>query len=98
MNRGPVPASCAVCGAEIPPRARACPECRADERTGWREADPADGVDLPADDFDAGRFAETEWGRTPRRRGKALFWWLIAIGMLIVVVVLVLLNRFWVAP
>lgn len=41
------PAECAVCGAAIPPRAAACPACGADERTGWRDADPYDGLDLP---------------------------------------------------
>ncbi|MDO8544144.1 MAG: zinc ribbon domain-containing protein [Opitutaceae bacterium] len=31
------PEECANCGAEIPRGAKACPECGADERTGWRE-------------------------------------------------------------
>ena len=98
MSDRPAPASCAVCGAELPRKARACPECGADERTGWREADPYDDLDLPAGDFDRERFAEEELGQRPRRKGWVLFWWLTAIAVLIVVLVLVVLNRFWVAP
>ena len=41
------PEECAQCGADIPPRALACPECGADERTGWREQSIYDGLDLP---------------------------------------------------
>jgi len=98
MNGRDAPAECAVCGADIPPKARACPQCGADERTGWREADAYDGLDLPGEDFDGERFAETELGQAPRRKGKVLFWWLTAIVVLVVVVVLVALNHFWVAP
>ena len=56
MNKGErtrAPAECPVCGAEVSPNARACPECGADERTGWNEASTrSDGLDLPADSFD----------------------------------------------
>ena len=41
------PEQCAQCGEAIPPRALACPECGADERTGWREQSIYDGLDLP---------------------------------------------------
>jgi predicted nucleic acid-binding Zn ribbon protein len=98
MSDRPAPASCAVCGADLPRNARACPECGADERTGWRESDPSDGLDLPDENFDRERFAEAELGQHPRRTGRVLFWWLTAIGVLIMVVVLVVLKRFWGAP
>ncbi|MDF3059527.1 MAG: hypothetical protein K0R17_3742 [Rariglobus sp.] len=45
----PPPDECANCGAAIPRNARACPECGADERTGWRETSLYDGLDLPED-------------------------------------------------
>jgi len=45
----PPPDECANCGAEIPRGAKACPECGADERTGWREESIYDGLDLPED-------------------------------------------------
>jgi len=92
------PAHCAVCGADIPPQAKACPECGADERTGWREPDAADGLDLPEENFDYEGYVEKEFGRGRPRQGKPLFWWIVAAVMLVIVVVLVLLNRFWVAP
>lgn len=42
------PAVCPVCGEDVPPRAKACPECGADERSGWKEdAHLYDGLDLP---------------------------------------------------
>ena len=46
------PAECAQCGADIPPRAHACPGCGADERTGWREQSVYDGLNLPDEDTD----------------------------------------------
>ncbi|WP_156815625.1 zinc ribbon domain-containing protein [Pseudanabaena sp. PCC 6802] len=30
--------SCPICGADVPIKARACPECGSDEQTGWSEA------------------------------------------------------------
>ena len=68
------PSDCAICGADIPPGARSCPECGADERTGWREQDPADGLDLPDDEDTAEAHArflreldEHQGTRAPRR-------------------------------
>ena len=46
------PEICPNCGAEVPPKARACPECGADEATGWSEEAHASGLDLPDEDFD----------------------------------------------
>lgn len=74
------PSECAVCGALIPPHARACPECGADERTGWREADPYDGLDLPDEawaDEDESKFDPTARSRGPG--GLAWGWWLAGV-------------------
>lgn len=38
---------CPNCGAEVPLRALACPECGSDEDTGWSEDTMYDGLDLP---------------------------------------------------
>jgi predicted nucleic acid-binding Zn ribbon protein len=72
------PDSCANCGADIPRQARACPECGADERTGWRETSIYDGLDLPDSDTD----------ETPpeARRTVNVFWILVGAGLLILLV------------
>jgi hypothetical protein len=38
---------CPTCGADVPARARSCPECGSDEETGWSEDTLYDGLDLP---------------------------------------------------
>lgn len=78
----PPPDECAQCGAEIPRRARACPECGADERTGWREASVYDGLDLPAAAYaDAG---DDERGTKPAARvnGIAWYWWAVGVALI----------------
>lgn len=79
----PPPAECAHCGAAIPPRAKACPECGADERSGWREQSLYDGLDLPesAWEDEAGR-APGPSGRAPRVNGIAWYWWLAGLAVL----------------
>jgi predicted amidophosphoribosyltransferase len=67
---------CPVCGAELHPKARACPACGADENTGWNEdSTRCDGLDLPAPAFDDGR---TE---NPLRRTTHPVWVIIALGL-----------------
>ena len=86
MPRRPPPAECANCGAAIPRDAHACPECGADERTGWRETSTYDGLDLPED-----AFADEKAVTPPARRvnGIAWYWWLAGVviaGVLIATV------------
>ncbi|MGH7997186.1 MAG: zinc-ribbon domain-containing protein [Opitutaceae bacterium] len=46
------PVECPVCGAPVPRNAKACPNCGADERSGWNdEATLYDGIDLPDEAF-----------------------------------------------
>ena len=76
------PTHCANCGAEIPPRAKACPECGADERTGWAEQSIYDGLDLPEESFsdetpDAEALAARERGR------QVTQWFWRAVGLLV---------------
>ena len=77
----PAPGECAQCGAAIPRRASACPECGADERTGWRESSIYDGLDLPEAAF-------TDDDVAPTRRslrgvgGLAWYWWVIGVMLL----------------
>jgi predicted nucleic acid-binding Zn ribbon protein len=78
------PEYCANCGAEIPRNARACPECGADERTGWAEADPYDGLDLPLDDE---TLADDE-NQAMKRKKRSKLTWLIAAFLVVVFVFL----------
>lgn len=81
------PSECPVCGAAVPPKAKACPNCGADERSGWNEDDARyDGLDLPDSAF------EDDEAPAPRRRpartptGIHPLWWFVALGLLIVLV------------
>lgn len=85
------PEACANCGAPIPRGARACPDCGADERTGWRENSIYDGLDLPdeayADDRDGEDPSRSARRPTPRINGVAWYWWLAGALLVILFVV-----------
>ena len=84
------PEICPNCGAEVPPKARACPECGADEKTGWSEETRASGLDLPDENFDYDDFVKREFGdKSPVPRGVHWFWWVVAL------VAAALLLTFW---
>ncbi len=78
------PEICPCCGAEVPRNAKACPECGADENTGWSEEAGASGLDLPDMDFDYEEFVKREFGggKNPMPRGIHWFWWVVAILLL----------------
>ena len=82
----PPPAECANCGTSIPPNARACPECGADERTGWRETSVYDGLELP----DEAWRDDDETSATPHTRrdrdvnGIAWYWWCVGVALAVV--------------
>lgn len=79
MTRRSAPEHCANCGAAIPPRARACPECGADERTGWAEQDIYDGLDLPEDEETQERDNRSRQNRHTSR----WFWLYVAIVLIL---------------
>jgi hypothetical protein len=79
------PEICPNCGAEVPRKARACPQCGADEQTGWSDAARTDGLDLPEEEFDYNDFLKREFGKQgPVPRGLHWFWWVIALVVLVV--------------
>lgn len=69
---------CPVCGAEAPAKAAACPDCGADENTGWNETQTTyDGLDLPEPEFDYDAFIKREFGKPPhptKLRFNLRFW------------------------
>jgi hypothetical protein len=84
MSRPPPPATCANCGAPVPSAARACPECGADERTGWRESSVYDGLDLPDEAFGD---EPSSPGRASGLRRETKWYWLAAAALLLLLLV-----------
>ena len=81
-----------MCGTEVPPSARACPECGADDTTGWNEDRAVyDGLDLPDDEFDYDEYLKKEFGDADKPAKKRWPWpWII--GFILVLIVLILVN------
>jgi hypothetical protein len=81
------PDYCPNCGAAVPAQAVACPECGADEDTGWSDDAYAHRLGLPEEDFDYDEFVERELGEpdrpTLKPQGLHWFWWLVALGLVI---------------
>ena len=81
------PEYCPQCGAEVPPNARACPECGSDETTGWSEKASGQRLDLPDNEFDYDEFVKEEFGEQSspavRPRGISWFWWAAGIVLLL---------------
>ena len=77
------PETCPNCGAEVPPDAVACPECGADDETGWNDRAQTQrlGISDP-DDFSAEEYLRNEVD-TPVDRPRSLFWWAVAVAVLI---------------
>jgi hypothetical protein len=68
----------------VPRKARACPECGADEQTGWSEDADAQRLDLPDDNFNYDEFVKKEFGprKDVRPRGISWLWWVVALLLL----------------
>lgn len=85
MNRSfNPPEICPICGEAVPRRAKACPGCGADEKTGWdEEATRYDGLDLPDDEF----------GPVRPKAGWSLLWYAVAIGLLALLLFTLVFRR-----
>lgn len=78
------PETCPNCGAEVPPGAKACPECGSDEQTGWSDEARYNSLDLPDENFNYDEFVKREFGeekKSPVPHGVHWFWWIIAIAV-----------------
>jgi hypothetical protein len=80
------PDECANCGAAIPRGAKACPECGADERTGWRETSMYDGLDLPAEAFAEEAAPASRPNEKRRVNGIPWFWWCVGAVLIALLV------------
>jgi hypothetical protein len=79
--------SCPVCGALVPRKAKACPECGACEKSGWSEDQLYDGLDLPDEDDRSARLGAGNRGAIS---GRDRFMWIVTVLVLIAFVWLIL--------
>ena len=85
--------TCPNCGAEVPAKAKVCPECGSDEKTGWSENTIYDGtgiVDPERDDFNYEGWRRRELGGGKQRSRREWLWWVVAVVVLVTVVWLLL--------
>jgi len=85
------PSTCPNCGSIIEDeRAVSCPDCGADENTGWSDHATSQRLDLPDDNFDYDGFIESEFGTKSSNAVKpaGLSWlmWVVAIGILLLLI------------
>lgn len=73
----------------MPRKARACPECGADESTGWSEEAAASGLDLPNQEFDYEEFVKREFEPETERlpRGIKPLWWIVALVLALLLII-----------
>ncbi len=84
MTRFHPPGECPICGADVPARARSCPDCGASEADGWSDETAADGLDLP--DHDSGD-PEPD---TPEKEPHSQ-----AFNLLVVLVLILIFTGLW---
>jgi len=95
IRRSP-PDICPVCGSTVPPSARACPDCGADDNTGWNEDQAVyDGLDLPDNEFDYDGYLQREFGTAGKTAGhhKKIWVWLSILGFVLAVLALGIFLR-----
>ncbi len=86
-----MPSTCPNCGADVPPKARACPECGSDEQTGWSDSAQSSGLDLPDDSFNYDQFVQKEFGgKKSSPSGLPWIWWLTALLVISALVLLLI--------
>ncbi len=71
--------TCPNCGASVPPKAKVCPGCGADEKTGWSDSAYADNLGIPDENFDYEEYVKDEFGGRTKPRGIHWVWWLTAL-------------------
>jgi len=92
------PFICPSCGAEVPAKALACPECGADENTGWSHRTIYDGTDIEdPEEFDYEDWKRREVdGRGSSRTSKQWFWWAVAV-LIVTLLLWLIISRLWCA-
>jgi len=74
---------CPACGATVPAKAHACPECGSDEQTGWSDETFYDGTGIEdSEEFNYEAWRRSELGHAPQRSSRQWLWWAVAVLML----------------
>lgn len=73
---------CGVCGADVPGRAKACPDCGADEHTGLHGDGDGLSHSLPDEDFSYDDFVKREFCASPKPQGLHWVWWVTGVLLL----------------
>jgi zinc-ribbon domain len=74
------PDTCPNCGADVPPRSKACPECGACEKTGWSAEAEIGDIGIPEESFDYDEFTKREFGaKKLLPPGIGWFWWFVSL-------------------
>lgn len=87
MKERPTPEVCPVCGEDVPPKAKACPNCGACHESGWDDPDAGAGG-IPEyghgdeEEFDYERWRAREEGRERPREGIRPLWKGVALLLL----------------
>jgi RNA polymerase subunit RPABC4/transcription elongation factor Spt4 len=85
---------CPVCGATVPTKARACPECGSDEKTGWSDRTIYDGTGIEdPDEFDYENWKRRELGGVSRKSVIKWVWLLVAVLLFILFLWMFVLRR-----
>jgi len=78
---------CPGCGGEVRVGSRGCPKCNQLDPWEIEDNEIYDGVDLPDDEFDYKKFVANEFGgQVVNRKGFSLFWWIVAVILLIAMI------------
>lgn len=78
------PDYCPNCGTDVPDDARVCPECGADEDTGWSDKAHTERLGIPDEDFNYDRFVEEEFGEQKPKNSPAQWLWKVVAVILLI--------------
>ncbi|MCS7090728.1 MAG: hypothetical protein RMN51_09620 [Verrucomicrobiota bacterium] len=83
------PPICPCCGSRLDPEAERCPECGADEQSGWTQAWSGTSAEWESGPFHYDKFIQREFGRGEpgsarwKPEGVSWFWWWTALAVLV---------------
>ena len=79
---------CPCCGGQVAAKARACPDCGSDERTGWSDSTYLDGLNLP--DMDESEYEEMLTKEFKSKKLKPRIEWRTIVGIILLIAMVLL--------